>query len=236
MGIHILFFTRKVINAELTFIHRIMRRWIYIWYHPWHVWFNSAIRRPGQSAPRYYQTYKIYLRVWRMWKWEFSSRWIHNFLCKQKCFKSCRASPYLLSARADTSRLAATEKGELPACLDCCVDSSGPSVFCESPLKPRHLTTCLTPEEAPRNQTLNQSENKLLVTKVNHRFPWRLSGKECACQAGDRGLNPGSERSSGEGNGNPLQYSCLGNPMDRGAWRAIDNGVERVGHDLVTKQ
>jgi len=39
--------------------------------------------------------------------------------------------------------------------------------------------------------------------------------------AGDMGLIPGLERSPGEGNGNPLQYSCLGNPMDRGAWRAI---------------
>ena len=78
-----------------------------------------------------------------------------------------------------------------------------------------------------RNQTLNQSENKLLVTKVNHGLPLRLSGKECASQAGDRGLNPGSERSPGEGNGNPLQYSCLGNPMDRGAWRATDKGAAK---------
>ena len=43
------------------------------------------------------------------------------------------------------------------------------------------------------------------------------------------------EDSSGEGNGNPLQYSCLENPMDRGAWRATGHGVTRVGHDLVTK-
>ena len=40
---------------------------------------------------------------------------------------------------------------------------------------------------------------------------------------------------TGEGNGNPLQYSCLENPMDRGAWKAIVHGVTRVGHDLVTK-
>ena len=41
----------------------------------------------------------------------------------------------------------------------------------------------------------------------------------------------------GEGNGNPLQYFCLGNPMDRGAWWAIDYGVaKRVRHDLMTKQ
>ena len=42
---------------------------------------------------------------------------------------------------------------------------------------------------------------------------------------GDTGLSPGSGRSPGEGNGNPLQYSCLGNPIDRGAWRATVYGV-----------
>ena len=40
---------------------------------------------------------------------------------------------------------------------------------------------------------------------------------------------------SGEGNGNPLQYSCLENPMDRGAWWATAHGVARVGHNLVTE-
>ena len=46
---------------------------------------------------------------------------------------------------------------------------------------------------------------------------------------------PGSGRSSGEENGTPLQYSCLENPMDRGAWQATVHGVARVGHDLATK-
>ena len=46
---------------------------------------------------------------------------------------------------------------------------------------------------------------------------------------------PVSGRSPGEGNGNPLQYSCLKNPMDRGAWQATVHGVARVGHDLATK-
>ena len=46
---------------------------------------------------------------------------------------------------------------------------------------------------------------------------------------------PGSERCLGEGNGNPLQYSCLENTMDRGAWQAIVHRVERVRHDLATK-
>ena len=44
-------------------------------------------------------------------------------------------------------------------------------------------------------------------------------GKESACNAGDWGLIPGSGRSYGEGNGKPLQYSCLENPTDRGAWQ-----------------
>jgi len=49
-------------------------------------------------------------------------------------------------------------------------------------------------------------------------------------------LNPGSERSSGEGNGNPLQYFCLRNPMDRGNWWITIHGVTRVRHNLATKQ
>ena len=52
-------------------------------------------------------------------------------------------------------------------------------------------------------------------------FPGGLDGKEPDCNAGDLGLVPGSERSSREGNSNPLQYSCLENPMDRGAWWAV---------------
>ena len=49
-------------------------------------------------------------------------------------------------------------------------------------------------------------------------FPGDSDGKESACNVGDLGSIPVSRRSLGEGNGNPLQYSCLGNPMDRGAW------------------
>ena len=50
------------------------------------------------------------------------------------------------------------------------------------------------------------------------------------------GLIPGSKRPHGEGNGNPLQYSCFGNRMDRGAWWATVHGVEKVGHNLATQQ
>ena len=51
-------------------------------------------------------------------------------------------------------------------------------------------------------------------------FPGGSAGKESACSAGDLGSIPVSRRSSGEGNGNPLQYSCLKNSMGRGAWWA----------------
>ena len=58
-------------------------------------------------------------------------------------------------------------------------------------------------------------------------FPCSSYNKECACNAGDPGSIPGSGRSSGEGNGNPLQYSCLENPMDRGAWWATVHRVAK---------
>ena len=71
------------------------------------------------------------------------------------------------------------------------------------------------------------------------RFLYRGSdGKESACDAGDLSLIPGSGRSSGEGNGNPLQCSCLENPMDRGPWQATYSpwGHKRVRHNLTAKQ
>ena len=58
-------------------------------------------------------------------------------------------------------------------------------------------------------------------------FPFGLGHKESACSVGDLGLVPGLGRSPGEGNGNPLQYSCLENSMDGGAWQAIVHGVTK---------
>ena len=58
-------------------------------------------------------------------------------------------------------------------------------------------------------------------------FPGGSDGKESACSVGDLGSIPGSGRSPGEGNGNPLQYPCLENPMDRGAWQATVHGVPK---------
>ena len=60
-------------------------------------------------------------------------------------------------------------------------------------------------------------------------LPRWLSGKNLPADVGDTGLIPGLGRSPGEGNGNPFQYSCLGNPSDRGTWWATVHGVTRVG-------
>ena len=73
-------------------------------------------------------------------------------------------------------------------------------------------------------------------------FPGGTDKKESACNAGDPGLVPGSGGSPGEGNGYPLQYSCLENPMDRGAWRATVHEdaeldmTERLMHTLYLRE
>ena len=67
-----------------------------------------------------------------------------------------------------------------------------------------------------------------LKTRIN--FPHSSLDKESACSVGDLSSIPGLGRSPREGNGNPLQCSCLENPMDRGAWRATIHVVTRVGH------
>ena len=64
-------------------------------------------------------------------------------------------------------------------------------------------------------------------------LPERLSGKESACNTGDSGSVPGLGRSPREGNGYPLHYSCLENPMDRGAWWA---SVHEVAKELYTTE
>ena len=58
-------------------------------------------------------------------------------------------------------------------------------------------------------------------------FPRGSDGEQSACNAGDLASIPGPRRSSGEGNDYPLQYSCLGNSMDRGAWQVTVHGVAK---------
>ena len=64
-------------------------------------------------------------------------------------------------------------------------------------------------------------------------FPGGSVAKNPSANAGDLGLNPGLRRSLGEGDGNPLQYSCLGNPMDKGAWWAT---VHRAAKESDTTE
>ena len=69
-------------------------------------------------------------------------------------------------------------------------------------------------------------------------LPWWLrwlKKKNSTCNAGDLGSIPGWGRAPGGGHGDPLQYSCLENPMDRGAWQPTVHGVTRIAHDLTTK-
>ena len=74
------------------------------------------------------------------------------------------------------------------------------------------LTLCNTMDYPWGHKELDMTER---LTSLG--FPGGSDGKASACNAGDQGLIPGSGRSPGEGNGNPLQHSCLENPMDGGA-------------------
>ena len=62
-------------------------------------------------------------------------------------------------------------------------------------------------------------------------FPYSSVSKESACSSGDPGSIPGLGRSPGEGNGDPLQYPCLENLMDRGAWGLQSMGLQRIGYN-----
>ena len=72
-------------------------------------------------------------------------------------------------------------------------------------------------------------------TQLCSGFPGGLDGKESAFNAGDPGSGPGLGRSPGEGNGNPLQYSCLENSMDRRGWQATVHGVTKSQTQLSDK-
>ena len=83
---------------------------------------------------------------------------------------------------------------------------------------------------------INLVAKETSVLCIKKGLPWWLS-IESTYNAGDMGSIPGLGRSPGKGNGNPLQYSCLGNPIDRGDGRATVLGVsKRVIRDLAVKQ
>ena len=88
--------------------------------------------------------------------------------------------------------------------------------------------------------SIQKSAKYLLIISLyvwdNAGFPGGSAVKNPPANAGDPGSTPGSGKFPREGNGKPLQYSCLGNPIDRGAQWAIVHGVTRVRHDLAAKQ
>ena len=81
------------------------------------------------------------------------------------------------------------------------------------------------PSGISKCDVIMQNEHTLYAKVLG--FPGGSDGKESACKVGDSGSVPGSETASGEGNEYPLLYSCLENPMDRGAWRAAAHGVAK---------
>ena len=72
---------------------------------------------------------------------------------------------------------------------------------------------------------LRKADRRMVVSRGWKVFPGGSVSKDSVCNVGDPSSIPGSRRSPGEGNGDPLQYSCLENPMDRGAWQARVHGV-----------
>jgi len=84
---------------------------------------------------------------------------------------------------------------------------------------PEHFRQC------SNSQLLGTNVKEMVFISLG--FPGGSDGKESACNARELGLIPRSRRSPGEGNGNPLQYSCLENPINRGAWWATVHGVAK---------
>ena len=94
------------------------------------------------------------------------------------------------------------------------------TTYCEIP--------CLPQGRASDTSPINRRAGSIFMIIINNEgVPGGSDGKESACNAGDLSSVPGMGRSSGEGNGNPQQYSCLENSMDRGAWQATVNGVAK---------
>ena len=98
---------------------------------------------------------------------------------------------------------------------------------------------CITYTYIPNMMSIHTyiqvSTNLLLHVYRSDYIPRGSDSKESACNEGNPSLIPGLGRSLGEGNGNPLQYSCLENPMGRGAWQATEStGSQRFGHNWAT--
>ena len=114
--------------------------------------------------------------------------------------------------------------------------------ICKSQKEPNKLWSWIiqkkwSEEKKKKNQqtvsTVDWIKQNLWSRDRSFKRPHSSAGRESACKAGDPGSIPGLGGSPGEGNGNPLQYSCLQNPMDKGVSQATVHGVTRVRHDLA---
>ena len=104
----------------------------------------------------------------------------------------------------------------------------GPGLtFVSAPAPPVVLTACLCASHPHHPAGSPGTTKKWWGPKTSKGFPGGSDGKESACNAGDLNSIPGLGRSPGGGHGNPLQYSCLEKPMDRGTWQATVHGVAK---------
>ena len=102
---------------------------------------------------------------------------------------------------------------------------------CRHPLtlvfRPEYIRSGQSEKEHPSQAGMLISEQIIFPSLSSTLSSCSSDSEESACNTGDLGFIPGSGRSPGEGHGNPLQRSCLENPMDRGAWRATVHGVAK---------
>ena len=92
----------------------------------------------------------------------------------------------------------------------------------------------LSKQHCPRHTSRTETLDFYAQATLSKDFPGGSMEKNLPNNAGDASSSPGSRRSLGEGNGNPLQYSCLENPIDRGGLQSM--GPQRFRHDQETKQ
>ena len=93
-------------------------------------------------------------------------------------------------------------------------------------------SSCSNKDPAQPKKLINQYTKNFKCQQCQRHIG--ADSKESVCNEGDPGVIPGLGRSPGKGNGNPLQYSSLGNLMDKGAWQATVHGSQRVRHDWAT--
>ena len=102
-----------------------------------------------------------------------------------------------------------------------------PSILAQSPMERGAWWDTVSGVAESQKRLGDLALMHIIMVTLGLGFPGGSDSQESACNAEDLGSIPGSRRSPGEGNGDPPQYSCLKNPMDRGAWQAIVHGVTK---------